>query len=328
MYSAVVASLLTFLLTGAIAEECAPLETQLFQAALAANASADRHSRRGKGRARAREQCTVCPDVQIFNDCPGNGPGTCASAGTHGGGSPGCEWCPLKNECRVKCTCHDDSPPARSLFEDCNYSAGVATQTVSYWPPVLAPSYTSYYPECECESSGQDDPHMTNMYGQRFDLMQPGVHVLLRIPQFAKKALLRVDAKATHLGAKCEDMYFTAVNFTGTWVVGRRGVGRSGVQFLAGEDSDPSKNGWWHFKNVGLKVVHSRAQAGPYLNFHAKHLRNAGYAVGGLLGGDDHTEAATKSPSCRKTLSLLQVGDGIGLSGPEGFSGSKADASL
>jgi hypothetical protein len=166
------------------------------------------------------------------------------------------------------------------------------------------------------------------MYGQRFDLMQPGVHVLLRIPQLAEKTLLRVDAKAEHLGAKCEDMYFTAVNFTGAWVVSGRGNGRKDVQFYAGEDNDPSQTGWWHFQNVELKVVHSRTQAGPYLNFHAKHLRNAGFAVGGLLGGDDHTEAATKSPSCRKTLNLLQVGGGSGFSGSEGFSGSKADASL
>lgn len=163
---------------------------------------------------------------------------------------------------------------------------------------------------------------MTNMYGQRFDLMQPGVHVLLRIPQLADETLLRVDAKAEHLGAKCEDMYFTAVNFTGAWVDRARGIGRKGVQFYAGEDSDPSKNGWWHFQNVDLKVVHSRTQAGPYLNFHARHLRNAGSAVGGLLGGDDHTEAATKSPSCRKTLNVIEVSDS------EEFSGSKADASL
>jgi len=328
MHGAVIASLLAFLPVDAIAKECATLETQLFQVALAANASAGHasHADRRPRQGRAREQCTVCPDVQIFNDCPGFGPASCASAGTV---SPGCEWCPLVNECRVKCTCHDDSPPARSLFEDCAYSAGVPTQTVSAWPPVLAPSYTSYYPECECDSTGEDDPHMTNMYGQRFDLMQPGVHVLLRIPQFAEKTLLRVDAKATHLGAKCEDMYFTAVNFTGAWVAGGRGTDREGcVQFFAGEDSDPSKNGWWHFQNVGLKVVHSRAQAGPYLNFHAKNLRNAGYAVGGLLGGDDHTEAATKSPSCKKTQSLLQLGEGSGLSGSDGFSGSKADASL
>ena len=169
---------------------------------------------------------------------------------------------------------------------------------------------------------------MINMYGQRFDLMQPGVHVLLRIPQFAEKTLLRVDAKAEHLGAKCEDMYFTAVNFTGAWVVGERGKVREGVQFFAGDDSDTSKNGWWRFQNVELKVVHSRAQAGPYLNFHAKHLRNTAHVVGGLLGGDDHTEAATKSPSCRKTLSLLQIGGGSAFSGSEGFSGSLADASM
>ncbi|CAK0904445.1 unnamed protein product, partial [Prorocentrum cordatum] len=93
--------------------------------------------------------CTVCPDIQIFSDCPGHSPDSCASAGTT---SPGCEWCPLVNECRVKCTCHDDAPPAYSLFDSCAYSGGVPTQQVLFWPIFLSPSYTSYAPECECPS--------------------------------------------------------------------------------------------------------------------------------------------------------------------------------
>ncbi|CAK0904450.1 unnamed protein product, partial [Prorocentrum cordatum] len=93
--------------------------------------------------------CTVCPDIQIFSDCPGHSPDSCASAGTT---SPGCEWCPLVNECRVKCTCHDDAPPAYSLFDSCAYSGGVPTQQVLFWPIFLSPSYTSYAPECVCPS--------------------------------------------------------------------------------------------------------------------------------------------------------------------------------
>ena len=41
-----------------------------------------------------------------------------------------------------------------------------------------------------------------------------------------------------------------------------------------------------------------------YLNFYVKHLRDAGAAVGGLLGEDDYTEAARPEEGCRKSMSL------------------------
>ena len=40
------------------------------------------------------------------------------------------------------------------------------------------------------------------------------------------------------------------------------------------------------------------------MNFYVKHLRDAGAAVGGLLGEDDHTEAATPEERCQKSMSL------------------------
>ena len=40
------------------------------------------------------------------------------------------------------------------------------------------------------------------------------------------------------------------------------------------------------------------------MNFYAKHLKDAGAAVGGLLGEDDHTEAATPEERCQKSMSL------------------------
>jgi len=40
------------------------------------------------------------------------------------------------------------------------------------------------------------------------------------------------------------------------------------------------------------------------LSFYVKHMREAGAAVGGLLGEDDYTEAATPEEGCLKSMSL------------------------
>ena len=59
------------------------------------------------------------------------------------------------------------------------------------------------------------------------------------------------------------------------------------------------------------------AKGVTYLNFYVKHLGRAGFAVGGLLGEDDHGEAATPSAGCRKTMSLAKHlhGDGNAVRG-------------
>ena len=42
-----------------------------------------------------------------------------------------------------------------------------------------------------------------------------------------------------------------------------------------------------------------------YLNLYVKHLGQAGFAVGGLLGEDDHADVITPSEACVKRLSLI-----------------------
>merc|ERR1712228_331564 len=60
------------------------------------------------------------------------------------------------------------------------------------------------------------------------------------------------------------------------------------------------------FRNVELKVVHGRTDSGLlYLNVYVKHLGQAGFAVGGLLGEDDHTNAMAPPASCTHHMSLL-----------------------
>lgn len=146
---------------------------------------------------------------------------------------------------------------------------------------------------------GVGDPHMQNVYGQRFDLMKSGMHTLVSIPRGAAKRLLHVEAEAEREGAHCADLYFTALNITGTWTHPRRAY-----HFLA-RDAPLKKPKWMSFGKVHVKVVHGHTLQGfRYLNFYVKNLQRTGFVVGGLLGVDDHTRAATPGSECVHRLTL------------------------
>ncbi|CAK0790060.1 unnamed protein product, partial [Prorocentrum cordatum] len=149
------------------------------------------------------------------------------------------------------------------------------------------------------------DPHLANVLGQRFDLMKPGNHVLINIPRGRQKnVMLRVEAEASQLGGQCTDMYFQDLNVTGSWVEEKHA---GGLRFQAQVVSDESPK-WLMFGKVQIKVAHGHTQQGiTYLNFYVKHLGHAGFDVGGLLGEDDHQEAATPAEECVHRASLLHV---------------------
>ncbi|CAK0831668.1 unnamed protein product [Prorocentrum cordatum] len=93
--------------------------------------------------------------------------------------------------------------------------------------------------------SAVGDPHMTNLYGQRFDVVQPGQHTLIRIPTHSPvgRVLLLVDAEAKHEGSACSDMYFKTVNISGTWTRGKRPEDLRFWAFRQGASEDRS---WVH----------------------------------------------------------------------------------
>ena len=129
--------------------------------------------------------------------------------------------------------------------------------------------------------------------------MKPGNVTLVQIPRGlpVKDSLLTVEADARRLGESCADLYFQTVSITGQWA-------SPDLHFNAQESSDRNAT-WLQLGPVELKVAHGRTEKGQlYLNFFIKHLGRAGAAVGGLLGADDHTEAATASAECHKTVSL------------------------
>merc|ERR1719291_367108 len=134
--------------------------------------------------------------------------------------------------------------------------------------------------------------------------MKPGKHVLINIPKGEPEhQLLRVQADARRLGG-CKDMYFQELNISGSWAEAKQAGGyRHAVKHRAGESSE-----WVALGTVELKVVHGHTKGGlEYLNFYVKHLGKAGFAVGGLLGDDDHTDASTSTGSCvRRGVALLE----------------------
>jgi len=153
-------------------------------------------------------------------------------------------------------------------------------------------------------SSAVGDPHLQNIYGERFDLMKPGKVVLVHIPRGkpVEGTLLAVEADAVRLGGQCSDMYFQMLNITGAWADKAHA---GGLRFDAGSAPDEQQK-WVKLGPVELKVAHGRTDTGLlYLNFYIKYLKLAGFDVGGVLGADDHTEAATPSGSCQKQIALF-----------------------
>jgi hypothetical protein len=151
-------------------------------------------------------------------------------------------------------------------------------------------------------ASATGDPHLQNVHGEKFDLMQPGRHLLIQIPRRPiMYTLLRVSAEANGLGGQCADMYFQELNITGAWA----DLKQNGGFHYHARDVDDKPPHWEQFGNLRLKVAHGRTREGTkYLNFYVRDLAHAGHAVAGLLGDDDHTEAATPPEGCVHRLAL------------------------
>lgn len=65
---------------------------------------------------------------------------------------------------------------------------------------------------------------------------------------------------------------------------------------------------WVRFGKVDLKVVNGTTREGTnYLNVFARHLGNAGFAVGGLLGIDSNADVTTPDKACSRTMTLSKA---------------------
>ena len=147
------------------------------------------------------------------------------------------------------------------------------------------------------------DPHLVNMYGQKFDIYHTGVHTLIRVPKTdAGRTMLKVAADVQQFGGAGADLYFREMNITGRWVPRKKGL-----FFNAQRKSKKYAARWLNLGKMKLKVVWGHTHKGvKYLNFFVKHLNEISnkFAVGGLLGEDDHTAVSTPKRKCKRTVTL------------------------
>lgn len=178
-------------------------------------------------------------------------------------------------------------------------------------PPTPAPTATptpvpAVPPAADMSVAGKGDPHLSNVLGHHFDLLQPGRHVLMHVPMWAKRGqtLLKVVANATRMGGACTDIYFTEIMLDGGWVrSSRAGRGRGVLAFTTAKA--PTRS-WMKFGPARIKIVRGRTSTGTvYLNIMAR-LKTVmrKYRIGGLLGEGDHTFAATPVENCRGIVNL------------------------
>jgi len=170
--------------------------------------------------------------------------------------------------------------------------------------PTASPSLAPTAPNTAGMAKAAGDPHLVNVFGQRFDIYKPGTHVLVQVPKGVgpNGTLLRLEADARQVGGACAETYFKCASITGKWVP--EAGGRQFCSHLESEGRIGSE-GWMQFGKVQVKVVNGVTKSNTdYLNIFVKHLGDVGYPVGGLLGEDDHMDASTVSPHCRSTMEL------------------------
>jgi len=168
--------------------------------------------------------------------------------------------------------------------------------------PVPTPNPTPAPTPPSISISAVGDPHLTNVHGEKFDLMQEGKHLLVKIPKNRREAaLLRVDAVAERFGGQCADIYFQELNITGKWVDKKK---PGGFRYHA-QGPGAKRAHWVKFGPLQLKVAHGHTHKGvKYLNFYVKNLGHTGYVIGGLLGEDDHSKAEATPKSCLHLMAL------------------------
>jgi hypothetical protein len=167
--------------------------------------------------------------------------------------------------------------------------------------PTLAPSASP--------ASAKGDPHLQNIGGERFDLMQPGWHVMVHIPRGADTlhTFFHVLADAQRAGPMCGDLYFKNLEISGAWVESKH---NGTLQFRAQDVGGEMESRWMTFGSVDVKVVRGHTQEGMrYFNLYIKRLGSTRFKVGGLLGEDDHESEASPSNDCLHLMRLTSIGN-------------------
>jgi len=244
------------------------------------------------------------PGSDILSSCASSDTNACTSSGTS-------MACPHVSG--LAAIMYEAYPTAGSMTASQRWALLTASQRTGYVTGIpalpasvnlvaLAPTSSPTPSPTAVSVDAKGDPHLTNVHGEKFDLMASGKHLLIRIPRTrAEKALLRVDAEAQRFGGQCADIYFQDMNITGAWADAKQ---TGGFRYQAAENHAKRAH-WVKLGPMQLKVAHGHTQTGvTYLNIYVKNLERAGYAIGGLLGEDDHSVAEKTPEACAQRMAL------------------------
>lgn len=216
-------------------------------------------------------------------------------------------------------------------------NVGVCLDNPSGSGPMIRLPATAFGNSGFGSGSAVGDPHVTNVAGERFDIMRSGMHTLVEVPrdQRIPKKLL-VKGQIERYGSACSSMWITQMSISGSQLnteyefftrgdhlyrVGNFSTDNIDAFAAAVQPAELSiklqnnayRPNYGKYKiaeftiNAGpakLFVVFVRRQGETHYDFHAKNLGSlsAKTDIGGLMGIDDHTWATSSDGDCVRGL--------------------------
>jgi hypothetical protein len=202
---------------------------------------------------------------------------------------------------------------------------------------------TTNCPEASSGGSGsaaKGDPHLMNMKGEAFDVMQTGNMMLLEIPRGSSPATLdlALHAEIEHLGiVDCGPTFITSASITGRWIGvpveirsgplvqkatpskhsfairldGKNWLAHAemqGTTELSKGASITAQERMFLFQVRGLDIAVSQPKRPrTFLDIQVKGLGNLKTEIGGLLGIDDHSAVEEVPSGCKMSASSLSL---------------------
>lgn len=193
----------------------------------------------------------------------------------------------------------------------------------------------------EPASGAKGDPHLMNLKGEAFDVMQTGNMMLLEIPRGSSPATLdlALHADIERLGVvSCGPTFITSASITGRWVgvpleirsgpIAKKGQHQPKHAFamrVDGKDWLPhaemqkaielskdatitAQDRMFLFQVRGLDIAVSQPKRPrTFLDIQVKGLGNLKTEIGGLLGIDDHSAVEELPSGCQTSASALSL---------------------
>jgi len=235
-------------------------------------------------------------------------------------------------EWQTKCT-HAFSKPMTQLSTD-DWLPGdilLLEEPPANWAPAASSGKSG--------SAAKGDPHLMNIKGEAFDVMQTGNMKLLEIPRGSSPATLdlALHADIERLGmVSCGPTFITSASITGRWmgvpVEIRSGpivnMGTKKHTFairvdgtawlphtemkttleLSKDATITAQSRMFLFQVRGLDIAVSQPKRPRvFLDIQVKGLGNLKTEIGGLLGIDDHSSVAALPSACEMSASSLSL---------------------